>query len=53
MRVFMKLHIVAYGSMPGVDNPADILTKPLAREDFECHRWNLGLVRYHTDEGEC
>ena len=37
----------------GVDNPADILTKPLSADVHARHTQALGLVPYRLAEGEC
>ena len=39
--------------IPGVDNPADILTKALTHEAHAKHTANLGLVPYPSAKGEC
>ena len=39
--------------IPGVDNPADILTKPLPAEVHARHTATLGLGPYPLAKGEC
>ncbi|GJE99426.1 Ty1/Copia family ribonuclease HI [Phanerochaete sordida] len=39
--------------IPGVDNPADVLTKPLPAEAHARHIATLGLVPYRLAKGEC
>lgn len=39
--------------IPGIDNPADILTKPLPADVHARHTESLRLVQYHLIKGEC
>ena len=45
--------LVTLVRIPGVDNPADILTKPLPADAHARHTATLGLVLYRLAKGEC
>jgi len=44
MRERRELGELRFGLIRGVHNPADILTKPLARDSFEKFRIGLGMT---------
>lgn len=44
---------VKLSRVAGIDNPADIFTKPLSKADFTKHIKNLGLVLCLLTQGEC
>ena len=45
--------LVKLERVPGVDNPADIFTKPLDKAKFAKHVKDLGLVLCPLAQGEC